>query len=140
MSSRRLIFAGLALLVSGAAACTQDSPSAQTGDARAASQLPRANEKQALIEQIERHWNPDPATVANKLIVRVHVTLRPDGTVITADFLPDPRYGSDPAFTSAADSARNAVLAASPLRLPPGKYEVFKNLVLVFDPREASAH
>lgn len=99
---------------------------------------PTASELDYVRGQIERHWNFDiGARDAGNLIVQVHVALLPDGSVVRADIVPDPRYDTDSFYRSAADSARRAVLAASPLRLPPNSYDKFKDLTLKFDPRNA---
>ena len=39
-------------------------------------------------------------------------------------------------YRAAAESAQRAVLRASPLPVPPDKYETFRNLILSFSPRE----
>jgi hypothetical protein len=99
---------------------------------------PTMSEISMVQHQVEIHWNFDVgARDAANLIVQVHVTLQPDGTVTRAELVPDPRYDSDTFFRSAADSARRAVLAASPLKLPPNSYEKFKDFTFRFDPRNA---
>ncbi len=99
---------------------------------------PSASDIDFVRSQIERRWNFDiGARDAGSLIVQVHVLLQPDGTVSEADIVDNPRYSTDSFYRSAADSARRAVLAASPLQLPPGKYEMFKDFTFRFDPRNA---
>jgi hypothetical protein len=96
-----------------------------------------ASDIAGIRAQIEPRWNLDiGARDAASLIVRIHVTLLPDGTVSRADIVDDPRYNTDSFYRSAAESARRAVWAASPLRLPPDGYERLKEITLVFDPRE----
>ena len=99
---------------------------------------PSASEISIVQAQIERHWNFDVgARDAANLVVQVKVALLPDGTVARADIVSDPRYDSDSFYRSAADSARRAVLAASPLNLPPNSYDKFKEITFSFDPRNA---
>jgi hypothetical protein len=42
----------------------------------------------------------------------------------------------NPQFDAAAQSALRAVRACTPLRLPPARYDVWKEVEIVFDPRE----
>lgn len=94
---------------------------------------PSASDIDFVRAQIERRWNFDAgARDAANLIVQVRVRLLPDGTVASADIVSAP---SDSFAQSAAESARRAVLAASPLQLPPGKYDIFKDFTFRFDPR-----
>ncbi len=96
------------------------------------------SDKDFVAAQFRKCWNFDPgARDAGNLIVRVHVLLNSDGSVVRADIVDDPRYYSDSFFRSAADSARRAVFTCSPIKLPPGKYDALKDLVLNFDPRDA---
>ncbi len=95
-------------------------------------------DKDFVAAWFRRCWNFDPgARDASTLIVKVHVLLNSDGSVVRADIVDDPRYTSDGYFRSAADSARRAVYTCSPIKLPPGKYDALKDLVLNFDPRDS---
>jgi hypothetical protein len=95
-------------------------------------------DKDYIAAQFRKCWNFDAgARDAASLIVRVHVLLNSDGSVVRADIVDDPRYYSDTYFRSAADSARRAVYTCSPIKLPPGKYDALKDLVLNFDPRDS---
>ena len=102
------------------------------------SNQPSASDKDYIAGQFRRCWNfdvgaRDPAS----LIVRIHVTLQPDGSVSSSEIVKDSRYDSDTFYRSAAESARRATYACSPIKLPPGKYDSLKDLVLNFDPRDA---
>jgi len=57
----------------------------------------------------------------------------PAGAKDAADMI---RYGTDSFYRAAADSARRAVLACSPLKAPPSKYEQWRELTLRFNPKE----
>ncbi|WP_241911517.1 energy transducer TonB [Telmatospirillum siberiense] len=95
-------------------------------------------DKDFIAAQFRKCWNFDPgARDAGNLIVRVHVLLNSDGSVVRADIVDDPRYYSDNYYRSAADSARRAVFTCSPIKLPTGKYDALKDLVLNFDPRDS---
>ena len=117
------------------AAAPQPSPTPSPSKASEISLQPSASDVDFVRGQIERHWNFDAgARDAANLIVKVHVRLLPDGTVASADIV---SAGNDSFGQSAAESARRAVLAASPLQLPPGKYDQFKEITFSFDPRNA---
>lgn len=95
--------------------------------------------KDFLRAQIERHLEFDVRTLGSvNVVVSVHVLLEPDGSVRTADIVSDPRYTTDPLFHSAADSVRRAVLVASPMQLPPGRYDAFHDLVLDINPSDVT--
>ena len=62
----------------------------------------------------------------------------PDGTVRQATIVDQARFGSDPFFRAAAESARRAFFnpMCRPLRLPPEKYAIWKDLVVDFSPKD----
>lgn len=95
--------------------------------------------KDFLRAQVERHLEFSASTwgTAN-FVVSIHVVLEPDGAVRDAQIVDDPRYTDDKLFRSVADSARRAVLVASPLQLPPGRYETFHDVVLDINPRDVA--
>jgi outer membrane biosynthesis protein TonB len=98
------------------------------------------SEIDAIRHQIEKCWIiPAGARDADKLVVSIRIWVNPDGTVRDARILDQGRM-ADPFFRSAAESARRAVLneRCSPLPIPPKKYDQFKEMVLDFNPREAT--
>ena len=44
---------------------------------------------------------------------------------------------ADPTFRAVAESARRAVDRCSPLKLPPGKYAIWRDIVMSFYPEDA---
>jgi outer membrane biosynthesis protein TonB len=69
--------------------------------------------------------------------VTIHIVLARDGSVRQAEVVDSSgRYAADPAFHAIADSTRRAVLVASPLQVPPGQYDLVKDLTLDFSPRD----
>ncbi len=95
------------------------------------------SERDAVRHQIEKCWSfPGGARDAENLVVDIRLRLNADGTVITAELVDNARAARDSFFRAAAESARRAVHLCSPLRLPPKKYEEWKNMVLRFNPRE----
>ena len=96
-----------------------------------------ASEEDGIRGQIEKVWNlgslagsPDLAG----LVIELRITLQPDGTVTRVDVL---NMSPSPFFGPAADSARRAVMIASPLKLPPGK--TYDTMRLRFYPDQVDA-
>ncbi len=90
-------------------------------------------------QQIARCWNlPAGAKDAENLIIEIKVFMNPDGTVNTADIKDKKRMGLDGFYRSAAESALRAVLnrRCQPFKLPPKKYNRWKTMTLVFNPKE----
>jgi hypothetical protein len=95
--------------------------------------------KDFLRAQIERHLEFDVGSLGSaNIVVSIHVILDPDGKVHAADIVDDPRLATDPLFHSLADSARRAVLVASPLQIPPGRFDAFHDVVLDFNPKDVA--
>ena len=96
------------------------------------------SEIDVVKQQIEQCWNPPSgAKQSHDLIVVISATVGPDGRVISAQIVSTDRMG-DPFYRAAAESARRAVLnpSCSPLKLPPEKYEQWKDLTLTFNPKD----
>ena len=90
-------------------------------------------------QQIARCWNlPAGAKDAENLIIEIKVFMNPDGTVSAADIKDKKRIGRDGFYRSAAESALRAVLnrRCQPFKLPPEKYNRWKTMTLVFNPKE----
>jgi hypothetical protein len=79
----------------------------------------------SVRRQIEDKWNvPAGAANAGDRAVEIRILLMPDGKVRRAVIVDQARLSSDAFYRTMAESARRAVLQASPLRdLPPEKYE-----------------
>jgi outer membrane biosynthesis protein TonB len=140
-----------ALLKNLAAQPTAPSPDAPPQRPRVASAKPSsqpraplgsqlsASEMDLIREQIARCWNvPAGARDAKDLVVEIRVVVDPDGTVRQATIVDQARLGSDPFFRAAAESARRAFFnpMCRPLRLPPEKYAIWKDLVVDFSPKD----
>jgi hypothetical protein len=96
-----------------------------------------ANEMALLREQLQHCWEvPAEARDAKGLVIAVRVSMGPDGRARQAVIVDQGRLG-DPIFRAAAESARLAFFHPDcyPLRiLPAGKYELWKDLVVNFEP------
>jgi hypothetical protein len=92
--------------------------------------------KDFIRVQVERHWSPDLPTLGqNDFAVPIRVDVARDGTVLKAEIV-DTARSSDPIYREIASSARNAILLASPLSLPPTTYSGVMHLVLYLNPKD----
>lgn len=95
------------------------------------------NVKDFIRAQIERHWYMDKsALAASDFVVSIHMTLNRNGSVAAAEIVADPSYATNALHRALAFSARDAVLLSSPLLLPPGTYDLVKDMTLRFSPRD----
>jgi len=93
--------------------------------------------KDFIRAQIERHWYMDKSALqASDFVVAIHMTLNRNGSVEAAEILADPSYATNALHRALAFSARDAVLLSSPLQLPPGTYDLVKDITLKFSPRD----
>ncbi|PJI42099.1 hypothetical protein [Ferrovibrio sp.] len=98
------------------------------------------SEQDFLRKQVEDKWNVDiGAKDAKDLIVRIRMTLNPDGSLRTQPEIIDTARMYLPGqenYRSAAESAKRAVLKAAPFKLPPGDKDKWtQEIILNFDPR-----
>lgn len=97
------------------------------------------SEIDAVRRQIEQCWNlPAGARDAANLKVTIVVDMNADGTPRRAVLDEQRLAQADPQYRVAAESALRAVLnpRCHPFRLPREKYERWKTMTLVFDPKE----
>jgi hypothetical protein len=98
-----------------------------------------ASELDLVREQIARCWNINAgAREAKDLVVEIRASVQPDGTVTRATIVDQARANSDPVFRAAAESARRAFFnpQCTPLKLPPDKYDTWKDLDVDFSPKD----
>ena len=100
--------------------------------------------RDALLSQMRDCWNvpvgaPDP----EKLIVQVRVYLAQDGSLAQPPQLePATRAAaaSNPYIRTAAEAALRAVNVCEPYKhLPPDKYDVWREIVMTFDPSKMAS-
>ncbi|MCF3933496.1 cell envelope biogenesis protein TolA [Acuticoccus sp. M5D2P5] len=116
----------------GGSGASQASVGTESGRQEASLTL---SEKDALRAQMQRCWNPPIGLAGGQdIIIQVQIGLMPDGSVESIDQIGAQGVGS--LYDVAADAARRAVLQCQPYRLPPEKYEVWKDVQVSFDPRE----
>ncbi len=91
-----------------------------------------------LRRQLERCWNiPIGARDAQNLVIDIYLEVNPDRTVRRAEIVDQARYRRDSFFRAAAESALRAVHHPDcrPLQLPERKYDLWREIVVTFDPR-----
>lgn len=110
----------------------------QVQNAPRISDIATASEREAIRAHVQPHWFLDPGMKGiAQLFVEVRVKLGPDGTVQSAQVISSAPPGTERQFQAFAESARRAVLKSSPIPIPGGKYDTFKDMVLVFRPEDA---
>jgi hypothetical protein len=100
-----------------------------------------SSEIDAVRRQIERCWNlPEGTKDAGSLVVSIRVEMNADGTPRSAVIQNAGQTQANPYFQAAADSARRAVLnpRCHPFKLPPEKFEHWRTMTLIFNPKEVS--
>lgn len=102
------------------------------------SDIATASEREAIRAHVQPHWFLDPGMKGiSQLFVEIRVQVAPDGTVQSAKVVNAAPPGTERQFQAFAESARRAVLKSSPIPIPGGKYDTFKDMVLVFRPEDA---
>jgi len=92
--------------------------------------------KDFVLDQVERHWNLNLANLKDAdYSIPVRVKIAKTGEVLKAEPIGDSRSG-DPHYDEVAISARNAVLASSPLALPAGQYDDVMDMLIYMNPRD----
>ena len=86
--------------------------------------------------QILRRWWPDLAPgAARGMPVALQVKMTRAGVISDVRILDLQRFNNDKQFHGMALSARNAAMLASPIALPPGKYDAVMDIAITLDPR-----
>ncbi len=86
--------------------------------------------------QILRRWLPDmDIRGARDLPVVVRVRLLQSGVIDDVTIVDQARFHNDSAFRNMALSARNAAMLASPIQLPPGRYQRVTVLTIDLNPK-----
>ena len=97
------------------------------------------SEEDALKAQIFGCWSiPLGLPYNENLLVRIKLSLKPDGTVVNSEILDHARMNKPGQgfYKVLAESALRAIRLCQPLRVPTTGYERWKDLQLNFDARE----
>jgi hypothetical protein len=94
----------------------------------------------ALRNQIAQCWSaPVGSPHPERLIVEMEVFLNPDGSVAQPPQLgadSASAVGSDPFMRAAAEAAKRAIYVCAPYKLPGDRYQTWRDLNVIFDPRK----
>ena len=86
--------------------------------------------------QILRRWWPDlESESARGMPVAIRLTMTRAGVISDVRIVDQQRFNHDKLFHGMALSARNAAILASPIPLPPGKYDAVMEIAITLDPR-----
>ncbi len=118
----------------------QAAPSDETTAALAPSQASALaqNEIIRIIQsKMATCWRLEPgARNADDLIVVVRVWLNPNGSVRDVKIIDEGLGQTNRYYQTAAENARRAILRCQPFELPTKRYEIWRDMVLRFDPRQ----
>ena len=85
--------------------------------------------------QILRRWWPQlESDAARGTPVAIRLKLSRAGVISDVQIVDQARFANDKLFRNMALTARNAALLASPISLPPGKYDAVMNIAITLDP------
>ncbi|MCB1478955.1 MAG: cell envelope biogenesis protein TolA [Tepidamorphaceae bacterium] len=88
-----------------------------------------------LRQQMSRCWSPPVGVLdAVGLVVKLDLELNLDGSLARDPIVAN--SSGAPIFTIAAEAARRAVIQCQPYSLPPEKFDVWRRMIVNFDPRE----
>jgi hypothetical protein len=86
--------------------------------------------------QILRRWWPQlQSDAARGMPVAIRLKLSRAGVISDVEIVDQSRFTNDKLFRDMALSARNAALLASPISLPPGKYDAIMDIAITLDPK-----
>jgi outer membrane biosynthesis protein TonB len=93
--------------------------------------------KDYVRAQVERRWSLNLAKLAGRnFTIPLRVTMKRDGTIVSAVIMEEARSKSDAVYRDIALSARNAAILSSPIALPPGDYPKTMHFTLDLDPKD----
>lgn len=114
-------------------------PASASGRTYDSAQPVTVSEIDEVRRQIERCWNvPAGARDAGDHVVTIRVEMSPDATPRSATVLNDVTTHGSAFYRAAAESALRAVLnpRCHPFKLPVEKYDRWKTMTLVFNPKD----
>ncbi len=86
--------------------------------------------------EILRRWWPNLSSDAQRgTPVAIRLKMTREGVITDVRILDQQRFNRDKLFHEMALSARNAALLASPIPLPPGRYDAVMEIAITLDPR-----
>lgn len=86
--------------------------------------------------QILRRWWPQlEGGASGGMPVAIRLKMTRTGVISDVEIVDQNRFVNDKLFRGMALSARNAAMLASPISLPPGKYDAVMDIAITLDPR-----
>lgn len=86
--------------------------------------------------QILRRWWPQlEGGASSGMPVAIRLKLSRAGVISDVEIVDQNRFANDKLFRGMALSARNAAMLASPISLPPGRYDAVMDIAITLDPR-----
>ena len=86
--------------------------------------------------QILRRWWPQlDGDASGGMPVAIRLKLSRAGVISDVEIVDQNRFATDKLFRGMALSARNAAMLASPISLPPGKYDAVMDIAITLDPK-----
>ncbi len=93
------------------------------------------SERKGLVVAVQDCWSvPVGIQNASELVVTLAVDLAPNGGLASTPKLIEPKT-ADGQIQQAFEAARRALIACAPYDLPPEKYDTWKRLEVVFNPK-----
>lgn len=94
-------------------------------------------EREGLVLAVQKCWNvPVGLQNADDLIVMLAVELNPDGSLASKPRLIDPVGSSSGSIQQAFEAGRRALIRCAPYDLPSEKYEQWRQIEVVFNPKD----
>lgn len=92
------------------------------------------SETDALVGQIKKCWNPPIGSAEAGIGVTLRFSMNPDGSLAgQPEVVQTPNH---PLGVALANSARRALMACGPYRMPPEKYAVWRLVEATFNPKD----
>lgn len=105
------------------------------GQSNGTQQTMSVNEIDALRAKIAQCWSPPPGGLgADAIVVKLRLRLNEDGSLVGYPTVEN--SGGSAFFQAAADSAVRAVYQCQPYTLPSDKYQLWRDMILNFDPSQ----
>ncbi len=96
-------------------------------------------EEDILKKQISKCWSiPLGLPYNENLLVRIKLKLKPDGTILETEILDHERLNmpGQGFYKVLAESTIRAIRSCQPLKVPNDNYEMWREMIINFDPKE----
>jgi TonB family protein len=112
-------------------------PLALVGNAGAQTAPDAAPLAQIIRQCVRAKWKITADGKSGQLpVIKLRLRFKPDGTLATAPVIANPDPQNSSLFLTISNSAAVAEQKCTPFPLPAAKYELWKDIILTFDPRD----